>query len=181
MLGHINEHAFDDPSIDRGHTVVCLSSDDEICRRHHVAEFIAHRQQNLVVSIQVACRGGYDRLDALAVEHQPILVQCLVELRYPFHDAMARHHAGVAQLVFLQAVAPSVLRRVAGLIRILHHRIDALGGLIDKYQTHAGAQGVVAPVPIEAHVAYHREQLFGKVTRSRRFDPLDQHAELIAA
>ncbi len=157
MIRHPLQYVFDDPAIDHRHAVVGFRGENELARRHQVAEFVAHRQQNFVVAGR-AVRCERHRRNALTIQNQAAVVNRLVELGHPFHYTATPHHARITKFVFLNAVAARVLRRVTRFVGRAHRSVGIRRTFVDEHDADARRQRVVAIFPIETLLADELQQ-----------------------
>ena len=179
VVRHPLQHLSNHPAVNRGHAVVSFRGIDQFSRRHDIAQFVLHGQQDFVMLV-VGDGICSNRLDLLAVENQAVFFQRGVQLRDPLHGAVAFHHPGIAHFIFLHAIAAGIFGGKARLIRVLHEFFHAAGTLIYEHQSDARAYRVVASIPFETDHTDGIEHVIGKFAGRIAVDMLCQNAELVA-
>ena len=122
-----------------------------------------------------------DLHDVLRVEHEPVLVERLLQLLDPLHLALALGQLVVLGVVDLDAVAALVLGHVAGGVGGAQHLGQAEQAVLDVHQADAHADAEAPVRPGEVEVGDGLAQLVRDALGGIRRTVLQQHAELVAA
>ena len=138
-----------------------------------------HAQQHL----EIEPRGslGRERLDLLREEPEAVLLQGLLDARHPAHLAVAADEGGVVLPVDLDAVAPLVLGRVAGVVggrEEVGHGAQLAG---DRHQAEAGAHGEGRVPPGKAELLEGPVDLGRPLLGLRQGAAGEQHREFVPA
>ncbi len=90
-----------------------------------------------------------DRFNALTVEDEAVVLQCLVNLRHKLHDITTPLHLHVINFINVSPVAPCVLRGVTRRIRRAQDRRHTLHLVVDGDHATTRGQGKLLVFPIK--------------------------------
>ena len=107
------ERVFHHPAVDGRHQVVAFGGGDEMVRRHQLALLVAHADEQFEVA---AAFFALQRHDGLAVQLEAAVLEGGIDPRGPLHLATTTHQVQVVFLEAVDAVAPRLLRGIAGTV-----------------------------------------------------------------
>ena len=124
--------------------------------------------------------GALQRLDRHAEQLEARLLERVVDARRPLHLAAAAHQVDVVLLEAVDAVAPRLLRRLAGAVGGRQQRRHVLGLARERHDADAAAEPEGALLPDELVVADRVAELLGHPHGLVERAALEQHRVLVA-
>ncbi|KFB72423.1 MAG: hypothetical protein AW09_002394 [Candidatus Accumulibacter phosphatis] len=168
----------DNPTVDRSHQTVTFRRRDKSRWCHQFAVVIAHPEQKFKVCRRVAvpCQGD----DGLTIQAESLLLQRIPQPGGTQYFAVTLGGFAVLGLVHMHLVAPTLLGRVAGNIRLTQE----LGGVFDAgrdgRQPDAHSDLEAAPCPGKSVIVDGCDEVFGDLTGLLQGAVVEQQAELVA-
>ncbi len=174
----VPDRARDHIAVDQRHQPEAFGGRQEGTRQHDAPVPLAQAQQHLVPRQPV---GSAECANRLHIQQQALFIQRVAQLGRPLHFTAAARKVGIAAPEQMDAIAPQVLGRVTGKVRLGQQLRGRCRAGADWHQAHAGAHGEAALPPAKAESADRAQQVMGDLRGLVRRAVGQQQAEFVAA